>query len=146
MTQIMKSCFISLAILFLWQVEAGAEAADICHCPPMMPAFQALCNPDFVIRAYVTGKAEVDSGAMKSIRYYTHTIEVFKQPIEEIVAVYSSLECLATLQSDWAEYLITGSMEADAMVHITRCNFIKLWDKLSAAELDLLQNFQDRCR
>ncbi|XP_013879204.1 metalloproteinase inhibitor 2 isoform X1 [Austrofundulus limnaeus] len=146
MTQIMKSCFISLAILFLWRVEAGAEAAVICHCPLMMPPLQALCNSDVVIQAFVIGKKEVDSGAMKSIKYSVHAIQVFKGPVGGIDAVYSPLGCTAYLQTDWTQYIITGSLEADGTVHITSCNFIKLWDELSTAELNLLKNYQNRCR
>lgn len=46
MTHLMKSCFITLALLFLGRVEEGAEAAYPCPCP-VSPPLQALCNSGF---------------------------------------------------------------------------------------------------
>ncbi|XP_013882978.1 metalloproteinase inhibitor 2 [Austrofundulus limnaeus] len=141
MTQMMKSYFITLAILFLLRVEAGAEG--VCQCPLTMPPLQALCESEAVIKLYVTGKEEVDNGAM--IKYNVHAFEVYKGPDGRIDAVYSPLECTADLQTNLALYIITGSLEADGTVHITSCNFIKRWDELSDTELNLLEKYQNSC-
>ncbi|XP_061567710.1 metalloproteinase inhibitor 2b [Cololabis saira] len=140
MTWTMNSCFVTVAILFLWRVEEMAEA---CSCSPAHPQ-QAFCNSDVVIRARVVGVQEVDAGndiyghPIKRIKYDIKQIKMFKGPTHDIDAVYtapSSAVCGVTLDYNGRkEYLIAGKIEADGTMHITLCDFIEQWEVLSATQ------------
>ncbi|XP_037544951.1 metalloproteinase inhibitor 2-like [Nematolebias whitei] len=151
MTLMMKSCFVSLTILFLWQVEDVAEA---CKCLPVNIQ-QGFCRSDVVFSARVTGKEVVDIGngplgnSFKSIKYDIQVTKVFKGPGLRLDAVYtssSSASCGVTLDTGDKLYLITGKLEDDGTVHITMCDFIKLYDDLSSAQtLKLIQCYTTGC-
>ncbi|XP_037544953.1 metalloproteinase inhibitor 2 [Nematolebias whitei] len=136
MTLIMKSCFLSLTILFLWQVADGAEA---CKCTPVKIQ-QAYCRSDVVIKAVVSGSQMVEAGndtsgnAIKNIEYDIRVTEVYKGP-RDIDAVYTSPSdsCGATLDTGNKLYFITGKLE-DGKVLISRCDFIELWEDLSIGQ------------
>ncbi|KAM6904483.1 metalloproteinase inhibitor 2b [Xenentodon cancila] len=140
MTWTVNSCFVTVAILFLWRVEEMAEA---CSCSPAHPQ-QAFCSSDVVIRARVVGAQEVDAGndvyghPIKRIKYDIKQIKMFKGPTRDIDAVYtapSSAVCGVTLDTNGRkEYLIAGKMEADGTMHVTLCDFIEQWEALSATQ------------
>ncbi|XP_013865491.1 metalloproteinase inhibitor 2 [Austrofundulus limnaeus] len=141
MTLTLKSCFVTLAILFIWQVEEGAEA---CTCMQSDPQ-QAICSSDVVIRANIIGREEVVNGTMKSVKYVIYVIEMFKGPWG-IRYVYTSGPCRAYLDNDiGTDYLLTGRQDADGTVHISMCNFLKPLHDLSATELSLIQNLGGNC-
>ncbi|XP_040919397.1 metalloproteinase inhibitor 2b [Toxotes jaculatrix] len=136
MTWTVSSCFVTLAILFLWRVE---EIAEACSCSPAHPQ-QAFCSADVVIRARVVGAQEVEVGnniygnPIKQIKYDIKQTKMFKGPNQDIDAIYtasSSAMCGVTLETSGKEYLITGRLEADGKMHITLCHFIEPWDALS---------------
>lgn len=152
MTWTMNSCFVTLAILFLWRVEEMAEA---CSCSPAHPQ-QAFCNSDVVIRAKVSGEEEVDAGndiygnPIKRIKYEIKQIKMFKGPTQDIDAIYtapSSAVCGVTLETNGKkEYLITGKLETDGTMHVTLCDFIEPWDDLTATQKkSLTQRYQTGC-
>ncbi|XP_013879202.1 metalloproteinase inhibitor 2 [Austrofundulus limnaeus] len=104
MTWVMKSCFITLVLVFLWRVEKGVES---CKCMIIDPQ-KALCDSDVVFRVNVTGRQEIENfGNSYTIKYDLDIIEIFKGP-EGTGGVYSSPPCRADLQTDGKEYLITA--------------------------------------
>ncbi|XP_037544954.1 metalloproteinase inhibitor 2 [Nematolebias whitei] len=135
MTLMMKTCFFSLAILFLWQVQDGAEACSCVNIPPE----QVFCRADMVFRATVRGRRLVDTGngPMKSVRYDVQVTKLFKGSSRHFDAVYTSSSvgaCGATLNVGEQPYVLTGRMDADGAVHITMCDFHALWDDLTFAQ------------
>ncbi|XP_013865486.1 metalloproteinase inhibitor 2 [Austrofundulus limnaeus] len=151
MTRMMKSCFVTLATLFLWQLEEGTEA---CSCIPSHPQ-QAFCNSDVVFRAKVIGAQVLNMGndsfvnPFPSVKYDIKMMKMFKGPTGNIDAVYtasSSAPCGVSLDTNGEQYLITGRLEEDGTVHITLCNFFQQWDTLSNAQkLNLIQRYQTGC-
>ncbi|KAM9346376.1 metalloproteinase inhibitor 2b [Symphorus nematophorus] len=134
-----NSCFVTLAILFLWRVE---EIAEACSCSPAHPQ-QAFCNSDVVIRAKLVGEQEIDVGndiygnPIKRIKYDIKQIKMFKGPNQDIDAIYtapSSAVCGVTLETNGKEYLVTGKLEADGTMHITLCDFIVPWEDTTATQ------------
>ncbi|KAF7667972.1 hypothetical protein LDENG_00038580 [Lucifuga dentata] len=152
MSWTVNSCFVTLAILFVWRVE---EIAEACSCSPAHPQ-QAFCSADVVIRAKVVGGEEVDAGndiygnPIKRIKYDIKQIKMFKGPEKDVEAVYtapSSAVCGVTLETNGRkEYLITGKLEADGTVHITLCDFTEPWDDMSATQKkSLTQRYEMGC-
>ncbi|XP_037544316.1 metalloproteinase inhibitor 2-like [Nematolebias whitei] len=151
MTLMMKSCFLSLTILFLWRV---ADVAEACKCIPVNIQ-QGYCRSDVVFSARVTGKEVINTGngplgnSFKNIKYDIQVTKVYKGPDFNIDAVYtssSSATCGATLDTGDKLYLITGKLEDDGTVQISRCNFIELYDDLNIAQrLKLFQCYTGGC-
>ncbi|XP_037544486.1 metalloproteinase inhibitor 2 [Nematolebias whitei] len=151
MTMMMKICFISLTILFLWRVQDVAGACRCLH----LSIQQAFCRADVVFSAKVTGKQVVDTGnsplrnPFKSIKYDIQVTKVYKGPGLNIDAVYtssSSATCGVTLDTGDKLYLITGKLEDDETVQITSCYFIELYDDLSIAQTQkLIQCYTTGC-
>lgn len=145
------SCFVTLAILFLWRVE---EIAEACSCFPVHPQ-EAYCNSDVVIRAKVVGVQEIEVGnniygsPITRIQYDIKQLKMFKGPEQEIDAIYTapfSSLCGVTLETNSKEYLITGRLESDGKVHVTLCNFIKPWDDMSTTQKkSLTQRYEMGC-
>ncbi|XP_017280886.1 metalloproteinase inhibitor 2b [Kryptolebias marmoratus] len=151
MSRTMKSCFVTLAVLFLWRVE---EVAEACSCAPVHPQ-QAFCGSDVVFRAKVTGKEEVVIGndpfgnPITEIKYVIKLIKLFKGPSSDIDAVYtptSSAMCGVYLEADGiTHYLITGHLDG-GKVRIILCNFIQPWDTLSTNQkLNLIRRYASGC-
>lgn len=146
-----NSCFVTVAILFLWRVQ---EIAEACSCSPAHPQ-QAFCNSDVVIRARVVSQEQVDAGndvygnPIRRIKYGIKQIKMFKGPDQDIEAIYtapSSAQCGVTLETNGKDYLITGKLEADGTVHITLCNFIMAWESTSATQKkSLTQHYAMGC-
>ncbi|XP_044188016.1 metalloproteinase inhibitor 2b [Thunnus albacares] len=147
-----NSCFVTLAILFLWRVE---EIAEACSCSPAHPQ-QAFCNSDVVIRAKVVGSQEVDVGndiygnPIKQIKYDIKQIKMFKGPNQEFDAVYTapvSAVCGVTLETNGKkEYLITGKLADDGTMHIKLCDFIEPWEDMSITQKkNLIQRYEMGC-
>ncbi|XP_042360664.1 metalloproteinase inhibitor 2b [Plectropomus leopardus] len=151
MSWTVNSCFVTLAILFLWRVE---EVAEACSCSPSHPQ-QAVCNADVVIRAKVTGKQEDDVGndiygnSIKQIKYDIEQIKMFKGSTQDIDAIYTAPSpsvCGVTLETNSTEYLITGKLKTDGKVHITLCHLIQPWDALSTTQKNsLTQRYEMGC-
>ncbi|KAK2833413.1 hypothetical protein Q5P01_017302 [Channa striata] len=151
MTWTVNSCFVTLAILFLWRVE---EVAEACSCSPVHPQ-QAFCNADVVIRAKVVGKQEVEVGnniygyPITQIKYDIKQLKMFKGPTQDIDAIYtasSSTVCGVTLDSNGKEYLITGKLNSDGKMHVTLCQFIKPWEELTETQKkSLTQRYEMGC-
>ncbi|XP_068193504.1 metalloproteinase inhibitor 2-like [Antennarius striatus] len=139
MTWTTNSCFVTLAVLFVWRVE---EIAQACSCSLAHPQ-QAFCNSDVVIRARLIGEVEVDVGndiygnPIKRIKYDIKQIKMFKGPSQDIDAIYtapSSAVCGVSLDTNGKEFLITGKLEADGTMHVTLCDFIQPWESTSATQ------------
>ncbi|KAM4715687.1 metalloproteinase inhibitor 2a [Anableps anableps] len=139
-------------LLLLWRAE---ELAEACSCAPVHPQ-QAFCNADVVIRAKVVGEREVDSGndvygnPIKRIQYDVKQIKMFKGPNQDIEAVFTapvSAVCGVTLDAAGKkEYLISGKAEAGGRMYVTLCDYIMLWDSLSATQKkSLSQRYQMGC-
>ncbi|XP_028268756.1 metalloproteinase inhibitor 2b [Parambassis ranga] len=152
MTWTMNSCFVTLAVLFLWRVEDMAEA---CSCSPAHPQ-EAFCSSDVVIRAKAVGWQEVDAGndvygnPIKRIKYDIKQMKMFKGPSQDIDAIYtapSSAMCGVTLETNGKkEYLITGKVEKDGLMHVTLCDFIKPWEAMSPIQKkSLMQRYETGC-
>ncbi|KAM3863544.1 metalloproteinase inhibitor 2-like [Diretmus argenteus] len=152
MTWTVSSCFVTLAILFLWRVE---EIADACSCSPAHPQL-AYCNAEVVIRAKVVGVGEVDAGndiygnPIKRVKYDIKQVKMFKGPDRDIDAVYtapSSAMCGVTLETNGKnEYLFTGKLESDGTMHVTLCDFIESWESMSATQKKgLIERYQMGC-
>ncbi|XP_013879201.1 metalloproteinase inhibitor 2 [Austrofundulus limnaeus] len=140
MTWIMKSFFITLAVLFLWRVEEGAEA---CTCLNISPQ-QNICRSGFVIRASITGSEEVGSGTMSSTKYNIYPFQVFRGP--KIDAIYTSGPCRAFMNNAIGQdYLLTGQVDSNGVAHNFMCNFKKPWNDLSDNELNLIGELTSRC-
>ncbi|XP_029364257.1 metalloproteinase inhibitor 2-like [Echeneis naucrates] len=151
MSRTMHSCFVTLAILFLWRVE---EVAEACSCSPAHPQ-QTFCSADVVIRAKVVGRQEIDVGnniyrnPITQIKYDIKQIKMFKGPDMDIDAIYtasSSALCGVNLETNGEEYLITGRLEADGKVHVTLCQLIGTWDSLTETQKrNLVQRYEMGC-
>uniref|UniRef100_A0A3P9K189 Metalloproteinase inhibitor 2 n=1 Tax=Oryzias latipes TaxID=8090 RepID=A0A3P9K189_ORYLA len=139
-------------LLLLWRAE---ELAEACSCAPVHPQ-EAFCHADVVIRAKVVGEREVVSGndiygnPIKRIQYDIKQIKMFKGPNQDIEAVFTapvSAVCGVTLDATGKkEYLISGKAEADGSMHVTLCDYIMLWDSLSATQKkSLSQRYQMGC-
>ncbi|KAI9513585.1 Metalloproteinase inhibitor 2 [Dissostichus eleginoides] len=148
MTWTANSCFVTLAILFLWR---GEEVAQACSCFPAHPQ-EAFCLSGVVIRGKVVGVQEVDAGndingnPIKRIKYDIEQIKMFKGPSYDIDAIYtdpSPSMCGVTLENNGKEYLITGKLNDDGTMHITLCDFIEPWDDLS--ETQKTQRYEMGC-
>ncbi|XP_037544952.1 metalloproteinase inhibitor 2 [Nematolebias whitei] len=138
MTLIMKSCFVSLTILLLWQV---ADVAEACKCLPVNLQ-EAFCNSDVVFSASVTGNWTFENGkdtfgnSSKYIEYDVQVIKVYKGlnfTVHEIYTSSSSASCGVTLDTADTLYLITGKLQ-DGKVHISLCDFIELDYDLSISQ------------
>ncbi|KAF3700135.1 Metalloproteinase inhibitor 2 Tissue inhibitor of metalloproteinases 2 [Channa argus] len=150
MTWTVNSCFVTLAILFLWRVE---EVAEACSCSPVHPQ-QAFCTSDVVIRAKVVGQQEVEIGTniygnpINDIKYEIKQLKMFKGPSQDIDAIYtasSSTVCGVTLDTG-KEYLITGRLNSDGKVHVTLCQFIQPWEELTETQKkSLTQRYEMGC-
>ncbi|XP_029015692.1 metalloproteinase inhibitor 2b [Betta splendens] len=151
MTWALNSCFLTLAVLLVWQME---ELAEACSCVPAHPQ-QAFCNADVVIRAKVVGKEDikVDNNIYGSLvthfKYNVKQIKMFKGPSQNIDAIYTpslSSVCGVTLKTNGQEYLITGRLNDDGKMHISLCNFIEHWEALTATQQkNLVQRYETGC-
>ncbi|KAK5914020.1 hypothetical protein CgunFtcFv8_008488 [Champsocephalus gunnari] len=151
MTWTVNSCFVTLAILFLWR---GEEVAEACSCSPAHPQ-EAFCHSDVVIRGKVVGVQEVDAGndiygnPIKRIKYDIKQIKMFKGPSDDVDAIYTaptSAVCGVTLEKNGKEYLITGKLKDDGTMHITLCDFLQPWDELSETQKkSLTQRYEMGC-
>ncbi|KAL3053697.1 hypothetical protein OYC64_006091 [Pagothenia borchgrevinki] len=146
MTWTANSCFVTLAILFLWR---GEEVAEACRCFPAHPQ-EAFCRSDVVMRGKVVGVQEVDAGNDifgNPTKYDIKQIKMFKGPSNGIDALYTNpySSCGVTLNNG-TEYLITGKLNDDGMMHIALCDFIKPWDDLSETQKkSLTQRYERGC-
>ncbi|XP_033999323.1 metalloproteinase inhibitor 2-like [Trematomus bernacchii] len=145
MTWTANSCFVTLAILFLWR---GEEVAEACRCFPAHPQ-EVFCRSDVVMRGKVVGVQEVD--AVNDIygnptKYDIKQIKMFKGPSNGIDALYTNifLSC-GVILNNGTEYLITGELNDDGMMYIGLCDFIKPWDKLSETQKSLTQRYERGC-
>ncbi|KAM8824738.1 metalloproteinase inhibitor 2b [Synchiropus picturatus] len=145
-----RSCFVTLVLLFLWRVEDLAQA---CLCAPVHPQ-HAFCHSDVVIRAKVMGAQDVDVGndiygnAIKWIKYDIKQTKMFKGPSEVYDAIYTppiSALCGVTLETG-KEYLITGKLEADGKLHVILCDYVKPWENVSLTmKKSLPQRYEMGC-
>ncbi|XP_064870751.1 metalloproteinase inhibitor 2-like [Oncorhynchus nerka] len=138
MTVSVSSCFITLVVLLLWQIE---DIAAACRCTPVHIQ-QAFCNADVVIRAKVVGGGVVSHDT----KYDIQQIKMFKGPDRVIHAVFTSSSlCGVTLEIN-KEYLLTGSINTDGRMRIGMCNFIRYWDDLNDTQKkSLTQRYQSGC-
>ncbi|XP_013865490.1 metalloproteinase inhibitor 2 [Austrofundulus limnaeus] len=145
MTRVMmSSCFITLAILFVWRVQ---EVAEACTCSSPPDPHQALCRSDVVIRAKVTERLEVDHGASKDVKYNIIVIKKFKGPSRDIDAIYTPLFsslCGVTLITG-EQYLIAGWLKPDGTVNVITCNLVQPWEDLSAKLLKMVEDYKHYC-
>ncbi|XP_041719698.1 metalloproteinase inhibitor 2 isoform X2 [Coregonus clupeaformis] len=139
MTWSVSSCFISLVVLFLWQVD---EISEACTCMTVLHPQQGFCNADVVIRAKVVG---LNVGS--NTKYDIKQIKMFKGPDRVIHAVFtasSPAACGVTLQIN-KEYLFTGKLVTGRM-YVSQCGYNMPWEDLSATQKkSLTHRYQSGC-
>uniref|UniRef100_A0AAZ3PHA2 Metalloproteinase inhibitor 2 n=1 Tax=Oncorhynchus tshawytscha TaxID=74940 RepID=A0AAZ3PHA2_ONCTS len=122
MTVSVSSCFITLVVLFLWQIEDIAEA---CRCAPV-----------HLQQAFAT---------QTSVRTFCWLLSMFKGPDRVIHAIFtsSSASCGVTLKSP---VHLPGSLNTDGSMGIGMCNFIRYWDDLNGTQKkSLTQRYRTGC-
>ncbi|XP_051905557.1 metalloproteinase inhibitor 2-like [Hippocampus zosterae] len=143
MSRTVKSLVLPLVLLCLWLLHEGAQA---CSCGAAHPQ-QGFCQADVVIKAKVVG-VKADDDFFKPIKYSIKQTKMFKGPDKNFDAIYTaptSSLCGVTLAKG-VEYLITGSLKSNNSLHITLCNFLEPWEKLTATQRNsLVQRYEMGC-
>ncbi|XP_034047135.1 metalloproteinase inhibitor 2-like [Thalassophryne amazonica] len=128
-----KTCFVTLIVLFLWR---DGEVAEACSCVVAHPQ-KHFCDADVVIRATV-GKQEVpDENSTFGInlkKYSITQIQLFKAPNlnQVFTAFYSSIVCGVTPAE--GDYVISGNLESNGRLHVSFCGFMVLWDSITVVQ------------
>ncbi|XP_034047143.1 metalloproteinase inhibitor 2-like [Thalassophryne amazonica] len=137
MSWTVKTCFVTLIILFLWR---DGEVAEACTCVLKHPQ-QHFCDADVVIRATVGKHEEVhDENGPFGInlkKYKITQIQLYKAPnlAQEFKAFYtadSSAVCGASPAE--GDYVIAGNLNSNGSLHVSLCSFMVLWDSITVVQ------------
>nr|XP_057905681.1 metalloproteinase inhibitor 2-like [Doryrhamphus excisus] len=144
-----RSCVLPLLMLCMWRLQDGVQA---CSCYFTHPQ-EEFCQADVVMKAKVlAGEGQVDAGfygVYNNVKYDIKQIKMLKGPDVEFDAIYtpySSAACGVAL-TNGVEYLITGRLASGGLLHVSVCNLIRPWFKVSAAmKMNVAQLYQKGCK
>nr|XP_057905845.1 metalloproteinase inhibitor 2-like [Doryrhamphus excisus] len=133
-----------LVLLCTWRLQ---EAVQACTCGDSVHPQTAFCQADVVIKAKVLGRKLV-GGIEESVKYDIKQMQMFKGPRRNIDAVYtpsSSAACGVSLNNN-VEYLLTGRLASNGLLHVGLCDFMTPWDNLSASQkTNLVAHYKMGC-
>ncbi|XP_061556948.1 metalloproteinase inhibitor 2-like [Phycodurus eques] len=136
-----KSVALPLVLLCLWGLQEGTQA---CKCVTRHPQ-EAFCQSDVVIKAKVVGKA---ASTLNLIKYRIKPIKMFKGPEKRFCSIYTepnSAACGVNL-ANATEYLLSGRLDSEGLMHVSLCDFFQRWEDLSAMQKrGLVQRYQLGC-
>nr|XP_057905848.1 metalloproteinase inhibitor 2-like [Doryrhamphus excisus] len=141
MSWTVKTLVLPMVLLCVWRLQEEAEA---CTCFPVHPQ-TAFCQADVVIAAKVLGM-ELVSGYER--KYLIKQTKMFKGDHRDIDCVYtavSSAACGVTL-TNGVEYLLSGGLTPQGLLHVISCDFIVPWNSLTANQKSsLVCNYRKGC-
>nr|XP_057905849.1 metalloproteinase inhibitor 2-like [Doryrhamphus excisus] len=141
MSWTMKTLVLPMVLLCVWRLQEEAEA---CRCFPEHPQ-TAFCKADIVIKAKVLGMELLSEHERK---YLIKQTKMFKGDHRDIDGVYTAVSpsaCGVTLTIG-VEYLLSGRLTPEGLMHVVICDFIDPWNSLTANQKsNLVHNYQNGC-